>query len=161
MRLYIQLRPLRGLLALAVVLAVNGLLLAEETSNSSPKKPDSKQSETEKAWMQPIPVPADPELEAQMVEVQDALSTIDKQIVRHKEALEKTQDAGTTTSLYQQLELLRKEHRELEALLHELVDEAKLSEQTAIDEALAHARWLERQQEYWEKKEELIRDRQQ
>ena len=110
--------------------------------------------------MQAIPVPADPELEAQIVEIQDALSTIDKQIVRHKEALGKTQDSATKTSLYEQLELLRKERNDLEALLHDLVDEAKISEQTAMDEALAHARWLERQQEYQEKKEELIRDRQ-
>ena len=152
----------RGFLVLGFVLGCSGLLLAEEpVPKPSSQKLGSGTPESEKGWTQPIPVPADPELEAQIVEVQEALSTIDKQIVRHKEALGKTQDPATKTSLYEQLELLRKERNELEALLHDLVDEAKLSEQTAIDEALAHARWLERQQEYQEKKEELIRDRQQ
>ena len=152
----------RGFLVLGFVLGGSGLLLAEESSSKpSSQQLELKTPETEKQWMQPIPVPADPELEEQIVEVQGALSTIDKQIVRHKEALGKAQDSATKTSLYEQLELLRKERNELEALLHDLVDEAKVSEQTAIDEALAHARWLERQQEYQEKKEELIRDRQQ
>ena len=155
-------RLLASLLMLGLVLGGGGLLLAEEpASKLSSQKPESEKPESEKGWAQPIPVPADPELEAQIVEVQEALSTIDKQLVRHKEALGKTQDPATKTSLYEQRELLRKERNELEALLHDLVDEAKLSEQTAIDEALAHARWLERQQEYQEKKEELIRDRQQ
>ena len=110
--------------------------------------------------MQAIPIPADPELEAQIKEIQEALSAIHQQMVRRKEALNKTQDPAAKATLYGEFERLRKEREELEKLLHDLVDEAKLSEQTAIDEALAHARWLERQQEYWEKKEELIRDRQ-
>ena len=62
--------------------------------------------------------------------------------------------------LYQELEALRKERGDLEALLHDLADEARMSERTAIDEALARARWLERQQEQWSQKEELLRDRQ-
>ena len=151
-----------GLLASGLVCSFGGPLFAKDPSSQSPSKNvGAEQLETGKPWLKAIPVPADPELEVQIVEVQDALSTIDKQIVRYKDALGKTQDPATKTSLYEQLELLRKERRELEALLHDLVDEAKLSEQTAIDEALAHARWLERQQEYQEKKEELIRDRQQ
>ena len=160
----LHIRGLRGeFLVLGLALGLSGPLFAAEESSPKPssQKLESEKPETEKPWMQPIPVPADPELEAQIVEVQGALSTIDKQIVRHKEALGKTQDPATKTNLYEQLELLRKERNALEALLHDLVDEAKLSEQTAIDEALAHARWLERQQEYQEKKEELIRDRQQ
>jgi len=55
---------------------------------------------------------------------------------------------------------LRKEREDLEALLHDLVEEARASERTEIDEALARVRWLERQQEQWYKKEELLRDRQ-
>ena len=111
--------------------------------------------------MQAIPVPADPELEHQIHEVQDGLRVIYQQMVRRKEALKKTQDPAAKAALYDEFERLRKDREELEALLHDLVDEAKLSQKTAIDEALARARWFERQQEYWEKKEELIRDRQQ
>ena len=111
-------------------------------------------------WMEAIPAPADPELEEQIVEVQNALKAIYQQMVRRKETLKKTQDATAKATLYDELEQLRKEREDLEALLHDLVDEAKLSEQTAIDEALARARWLERQQEYQTQKEELIRDRQ-
>jgi cell division protein FtsB len=82
-------------------------------------------------------------------------------MVRRKELLKKTQDPATKATLYDEFEQLRKEREDLEALLHDLVDEARLSEQTAIDEALARARWLERQREYWEKQEELKRDLQQ
>ena len=151
-----------GLFVSGLVCLFGGPLFAKDPSPQSPsEKVEAEQPETGKPWLKAIPVPADPELEAQIVEVQEALSTIDKQIVRHKEALGKTQDPATKTSLYEQLELLRKDRNDLEAFLHDLVDEAKISEQTAMDEALAHARWLERQQEYQEKKEELIRDRQQ
>ena len=110
--------------------------------------------------MQATPAPADPELEQQIVEIQDALSTIDKQIVRRKEAIEKAPDPSVKATLYSELELLRKERNDLEGLLHELVDEAKASEQTAIDAALARARGLERRQEHHNDREELIRERQ-
>jgi predicted nucleic acid-binding Zn-ribbon protein len=110
--------------------------------------------------MEPLPVPADPELEKQIQEVQEALGAIYQQMVRRKDALKKATDAATKAALYDEFERLRKEREDLEALLHDLVDEARLSEQTAIDEALARARWLERQQEYHAQKEELIRDRQ-
>jgi len=109
--------------------------------------------------MEALPVPADPELEQQIVEVQDALKAIYREMVRRKDVLKKTQEPATKARLYDEFERLRKEREDLEALLHDLVDEAKLSEQTAIDEALARARWLERQQEYQAQKEELIRDR--
>ena len=111
--------------------------------------------------MQAIPVSADPELEHQIKEVQDGLRTIYQQMVRRKEALKKTRDPAAKTVLYDEIERLRKDQEELEAVLHDLVDQAKRSQKTAIDEALARARWFERQQESWEKKEELIRDRQQ
>ena len=106
-------------------------------------------------------MPADPELEDQIVEVQKALKAIYQQMVRRKEALKKTQDPAAKATLFDEFERLRKEREDLEKLLHDLVDEAKLSEQTEIDAALARARWLERQQEYEQQKEELIRDRQQ
>lgn len=116
--------------------------------------------EATEPWMELIPIPTDPELEALMQEVQEALSTIHKQMVRRKEALHTTQDADAKTSLYEELGALRKEREDLEAILHDLVEEAKVSERTEIDEALAKARWLERQQEQWYQKEELLRDRQ-
>lgn len=114
----------------------------------------------EPPWMTSMPVPADPELEEQIVEIQKALKAIYQQMVRRKEALKKTQDPLGKATLYDEIERLRKEREDLEALLHDLVDEAKLSEQTAIDAALARARWFERQQEYQAQREELIRDRQ-
>ena len=142
-----------GLLMLVVTLSCGGLLFAE---GPAPKTLDVTEPRIE-----PIPVPADPELEQLMREVQEGLNTIHQQMVRRKEALNKTQDPVDKAKLLEEFESLRKEREELEQLLHDLVDEAKISEQTAIDEALARARYLERQQEYQEKKEELIRDRQQ
>ena len=111
--------------------------------------------------MEAMVIPTDPELEQQIHEIQNALTTIEQQMVRRKEAIKKTPDPAAKTILYEEFERLRKDREDLEALLHDLVDEAKLSEQTAIDEALAHARWLEQQQEHQQQQEELIRDRQQ
>lgn len=136
--------------------AENGL--ASPQPSSTQETPSDTSSES--SWLEPIPVPADPELEEQIQEVQEALNTLYQQMVRRKEALRKTQDAAQKAKWYEELEALRKEHQELEALLHDLVDEARLSERTAIDEALARARELEQQHEQWEHKEELIRDRQ-
>jgi hypothetical protein len=136
----------------ASCLGVDTLVFAESNAATP--------SDEEHQWLEPIPVPADPELEDQILEIQGALSTLHQQTVRRKEALKHTQDAASKATLYEELEVLRKERQELEALLHHLVEEARLSEQTAIDEALAQARWLERQQERHEQREELIRDRQ-
>ena len=114
----------------------------------------------EEPWMEPLPVPFDPELEALIKEVQEALNTVHQQMVRRKELVKQTQDPTAKASLYDELERLRKERAELQGLLNKLVEEARISELTEIDEALARARWLERWEERWEKKEELIRDRQ-
>ena len=137
-----------------------GPLGAEPPSATAQPAPEDVAVE-EPRWMEALPVPADPELEEQIVEVQKALKAIYQQMVRRKEVLKKTQDPGAKANLYNEIEQLRKEREDLEALLHDLVDEAKLSEQTAIDAALARARWFERQQEYEVQREELIRDRQQ
>ena len=110
--------------------------------------------------MEPLPVPFDPELEALIKEIQEALNTVHQQMVRRKELVKQTQDPAAKASLYDELERLRKERAELQGLLNKLVEEARISELTEIDEALARARWLERWEERWEKKEELIRDRQ-
>ena len=120
-----------------------------------------KELEVNQPQIQSIPVPADPELEQQIKDVQNALGAIYQEMVRRKDALKKTEDPTAKTALYDEFERLRKDRDDLEALLHDLIDEAKASERTAIDEALARARWLERQQEYQQQKEELIRDRQQ
>ena len=120
----------------------------------------SEESSPQQAWMEPIPIPADPELEGQIREIQGALMAVQQQIVRRKDALEKTDEPAQKAQWYEELETLRRERRILESLLNDLIDEAKASERTAIDEALAHARWLEQQQERWYQKEELLRDRQ-
>ncbi|OGW91169.1 MAG: hypothetical protein A3D28_04890 [Omnitrophica bacterium RIFCSPHIGHO2_02_FULL_63_14] len=127
------------------------------TTSSSP----AELPEPEPPHMEAIVIPADPELERQIDEVQDALAAIYQQMVRRREALKKTQDPTAKATLYEEFERLRKDRDDLEALLHDLVDEAKLSQQTVIDDALARARWLERQQEHQQQKEEIIRDRQQ
>ena len=142
-------RLMAGLLVSAAAASLAGPLGAEPPTEVE-----------EPRWMEAIPIPADPELEEQIVEIQDALKAIYTEMVRRKELLKKTQDATTKATLYDEFERLRKEREDLEKLLHDLVDEAKLSEQTAIDEALARARWLERQQERHTQREELIRDRQ-
>ena len=97
--------------------------------------------------------------EKQIVEIQQALSAINRELVRRNEAVEKVADDAEKTKLHDELELLRTERRSLEGLLNELVDEAKASERTELDEALSRARWLEQQQERWYQKEELTRDR--
>ena len=155
-----------GTLILIVTCSFSRLALAAEDSSSNQNKQPTATSvpeepKVEEPEMEAIPVPADPELEHQIKEVQDGLQVIYQQMVRRKEALKKAQDPAVKTALYDEFDRLRKDREELEALLHDLVDEAKRSQRTAIDEALARARWFERQQEYWEKKEELIRDRQQ
>lgn len=140
------------------LLIVGGMVLsvpavyAQEPSASDTEHPTE-------SWLQPYPTPADPELEEQIVELQQALGAITKELVRRKQAVQDLQDSAAKTQLYEEIEMLRKEERILGALLRDLIDEAKASEWTAIDEALARARWLERQQEYHDKAEELIRDR--
>src|SRR3989338_2154426 len=79
----------------------------------------------EEPWLEPIPLPFDQELEQQIEEIQNALGAIHRQMVRRKEALDKTQDDAKKAAFYADLETLRKEREDLEALLHDLVDEAR------------------------------------
>lgn len=144
----------RDLTTIGITLVLTWGMLASPLSAQEPPA-----EEPTEAWLQPYPVPADPELEEQIVEIQQALGAINRELVRRNEAVEKTSDSVEKTRLYGELDLLRKERRSLEGLLNDLVDEAKASERTEIDEALARVRWLERQQEQWYKKEELTRDR--
>ena len=160
---------LARIIAVGVVVTSASALQAKEpppatppgTSQTSSPTARSTEDAEHPSWLKPIPIPADPELEAQLVEIQDALKAIHEQIVRRKQVLNETADPIVKATLYDEVELLRQEGDKLEALLHDLVNEARVSERTAIDEALTHARELERQREYWERKEENIRDRQQ
>ena len=143
-----------GVLALGLALSLGGVRLAAEEPSPEAASPE------ETWWIEPLPTPFDPELEQLIEEVQDALTTIHQQMVRRREILEQTQDPAAKATLYEELEGLRKERDELRSILNQLVEEARVSERTAIDEALAHARWLERRREQLEQREELIRDRQ-
>lgn len=147
---------LSGLVSLVLAASVTSLATADQPANAK-----THPSEESQSWMRPLPVPTDPELEEQISEVQEALTTIHKQIVRRKDTLETISDPAQKTVLYDEVERLRKVKRELEVILNQLVEEARASERTAIDEALAQARWFEHYQEKSEQREELIRDRQQ
>ena len=154
-----------ALVAGGLILPSNSACAAEKSSPPSgahhANSTQPAQEEPARPWMQPIPVPADPELEAQIVEIREALSTIDMQTVRRKEAVERTSDATTQATLYQEIELLRKERDALEGLLRQLVDEARASERTAIDEALARVKVLEQEREHEANKDELLLERRQ
>lgn len=153
---------LRLFAALLVVIGSHGgAMSAEELQGQPTLSKETMASQSDESWIHAIPVAADPELEEQINELQEAVGTIHMQMVRRNDLLQKAQDAGTKTTLYEELEQLRKEREELETLLHKLVDEAKKSEQTAIDTALAKVKWLERQRERQQQQEENIRDRQQ
>ena len=148
-------------LLLAAPLSAEELAPKDHPSPARSAYSPAEPPELEPPHMEAMVIPADPELEQQIHEIQDALTAIYQQMVRRKEALKKTPDPAAKTTLYEEFERLRKDREDLEALLHDLVDEAKLSQRTAIDEALGRAREFERQQEYQQQKEELIRDRQQ
>lgn len=149
-------RFMAGFILIGGILAPARALLAQDSPTTSPAPQDVT---VEEPWLEPIPVPFDPELERQIEEVQDALTTIHQQMVRHKERATETQDLANKAKLYETLEALRRERDDLQAVLNDLVAEAKASQRTAIDEALARARWLEHQQERWYQKEELTRER--
>ena len=144
--------------AVALAVLMGGLTLGE--TGFAAEEPAQPVAMDEEPWMEPLPVPFDPELEALIKEVQEALHTVHQQMVRRKELVKQTQDPAAKASFYDELERLRKERAELQGILNKLVEEARISELTEIDEALARARWLEQREERWEKKEELIRDRQ-
>ena len=132
-----------------------------QDQRASVATPPAEDAEQNTSHLRVIPVPADPELEAQLKEVQEALQTVHEQLVRRKQLVKGAVDPTAKANLYQEIEQLRMEHDKLGALLNDLVNEARASERTMIDEALTRARWLERQQESWQRKEESLRDRQQ
>jgi len=140
-----------GIMILVAVFSLDSLFMTRESL--------SEESEFEEPGMEILSVSADPELEEQIEEIQDALTFLHKDIARHKEALHKTEYTATQTTLQAQLDSLLEERDTLESLLYQLVDEAKASEWTAVDKVLRRAEREERQQERLERREEIIQDR--
>ncbi|MBI3011753.1 MAG: hypothetical protein HYY58_04630, partial [Candidatus Omnitrophica bacterium] len=83
-----------------------------------------------------------------------------EQVVRRKRLVADAQDEAAKARLLGEIDSLRTERDEIESLLHQLVNEARASERTAIDEALANVRMLEWRREQLDRREEIIRDRQ-
>lgn len=102
----------------------------------------------------------DPVLKEQIVKVHEVLVSLHTQMAQRRQRLQQTTDETQRVGLYAELDGLRMEHDLLERLLHELVDEAKATEWTAIDEALQRAKRFERAQERTYKREEDLRERQ-
>ncbi|MBI4227405.1 MAG: hypothetical protein HY600_03905 [Candidatus Omnitrophica bacterium] len=104
-------------------------------------------------------VTEDAVLKEQIAKVDEALATIHEQMAVRRQALQQAMTEGQKASLYAELDGLRKEHDLLERLLHELLDEARATEWTAIDAALARVKSYERVQERATRREEALRDR--
>ena len=103
----------------------------------------------------------DPELKEQILKINDVLEELHQQMADRKGAIQAVSSDAKKAALYVELDRLRKEHDMLERLLHELVEEAKATEWTTIDEALKRARAVERHQERAYQREENLRERQQ
>ena len=103
----------------------------------------------------------DPVLKEQIAQMTSALEQLHERMASARKALDAATDDDRKTALYAELDGLRKERDTLERLLHELVDEAKATEWTAIDEALRRSRAFERYQERADQKEDNLRERKQ
>jgi len=99
-------------------------------------------------------------LREQIVKVNDALEELHQEIAQQRKKIQAAGTDAERAGLYARLDALHKEHDMLERLLHELVEEAKVTEWTELDEAISRAEDLRRQREYQELKRELLRDRQ-
>lgn len=106
-------------------------------------------------------VTEDTVLKEQIVKVTEGLRTIHDEMARRRKAIQAETDGARRAALYAQLDAVRKEHDALEDLLHDLVEEARATEWTKIDEALRRARAVERYEERRYRQEEVLRDRQQ
>ena len=105
-------------------------------------------------------VTEDAVLKEQITKVDQAIQELHARMVEHRQAIQQAADEAKKAALYAELDGLRKERDMLERLLHELVEEAKATEWTAIDQALARAKVLERRQEGASRRQEVLRDRQ-
>ncbi|MBI3323297.1 MAG: hypothetical protein HYZ95_02395 [Candidatus Omnitrophica bacterium] len=103
----------------------------------------------------------DPVLKEQIQTVTEALNGLHRSIAQNRRALQASPDDSAKSALYAELDGLRKEHDMLERLLHDLVEEARATEWTRIDEALRRTKSYERRQEHSYEKEEALRERQQ
>lgn len=109
---------------------------------------------------QALEVPAeDPILKEQILEVHQALEGLHQEMALRRKKLQHATTESQKATLYSELDGLRKEHDMLERLLHELVEEAKATEWTRVDEALRQVRGLERYQEKQQRREDVLRDR--
>ena len=116
-------------------------------------------TQTPEPWLDTILVPQDRELEKQIKEVQDSIFTLHQQMVRRKLTLSETDGVEDRNELMQEIELLTKERDMLEGILHDMVDEARATEWTVIDQALERSRKLEFLLDLEEIKEEAVSDR--
>jgi predicted nucleic acid-binding Zn-ribbon protein len=101
----------------------------------------------------------DEDLKEQIFKVNDALEELHQQIAQQRKQIQAVGTDAERAGLYARLDALRKEHDMLERLLHELVDEARATEWTKVDEALKRVRGLERYQEKQQRREDVLRDR--
>ena len=102
----------------------------------------------------------DPVLKEQIVKVGEAIGQLHEQMAQKRRAIQAAADQAEKSTLYAELDVLRKEHDMLEGLLHELVEEARATEWTKVDEALSRVEEIRRRREYEERREEVLRDRQ-
>lgn len=104
-----------------------------------------------------LPLPADEEVveEANQpiaVELAQGIDLLDDQITQQQELLKTATSEREQELIRNHIRLLQKERRTFESLLHKLVG-------PDFEEFHHPASQLERQQEQWERKDELIRDR--
>ena len=104
-------------------------------------------------------VTEDPVLKEQIIKVTEGLQILYRQMAQRRQAIQKETDSIRKAALYVELDGLRRERDALEGLLHELVEEAKATEWTKIDEALKGVRFIDRYSEKETRKEEVLRDR--
>ena len=100
-------------------------------------------------------------LKEQITQIDQAAQNLHHQIAQLRATIQGTASEAQKAQLYAELDGMQKELRSLERLLHDLLDEAKATEWTTIDEALKQAKRFERMQERVYERQEVIRDRQQ
>ncbi len=118
----------------------------EETAYSQDKAPEVATEDTD--------------LRTQIVKIDQALEDLHTQMAHRRKAIQLEIDPAKKTALYSELDEMRKNRDTLEQILHELVEEAKATEWTKIDEALKRSRKFEQYQEKAYRREEAIRERQ-
>lgn len=156
--LYLAEMPMKRILFCAIVLA--GLVaLAQAPAQGQPAEDLSEEAHPHSEALEVAT--EDAVLKEQIRRVNDGLAELHMQLAARRKALQQETDPAKKSALYSELDGLRKEHDMLERLLHELVEEARATEWTQIDEALRKIKSYERRQEHSYEKEEALRERQQ